>query len=66
MGESTANIPNTPMRWALQTETLSEGIQPGAAPATTIVEVDYVAVWAYEPSGFGEGPFGFGPATGAP
>lgn len=49
VGRVTSRVPNTPMRMALQTETLQSGTQPGAAPATCLIEIDYVRVDAYAP-----------------
>lgn len=47
IGAPVTRIPNTPMRWALQTETTLS-----YAPANTVqghVLIDYAAVWAYRP-----------------
>lgn len=49
IGTSTSRIPNTPMRWVLQTETeLSPSPEPDDA-VTGYVEVDWVGVWSYTP-----------------
>lgn len=46
--EATSRIPNTPMRWVLQTETrLSGGVPPTGAAGS--VYIDYVKVWDYTP-----------------
>jgi len=42
----TTRIPNTPMRWVLQTETELNQTYPAAA-AVANVQVDYVKVWRY-------------------
>ncbi len=44
IGRSTSRVPNTPMRWTLQTETGLSGITP-APSASGFVEIDWVAVW---------------------
>lgn len=47
IGTSTSRIPNTPMHWVIQTET-----SLGAAPSNSAaghVQVDWVAVWSYQP-----------------
>lgn len=44
----TSRIPNTPMRWVLQTETQLSGGAPSSA-VSGHVYVDWVAVWAYDP-----------------
>jgi hypothetical protein len=47
VGESTKRIPDTPMRWVLQTETCLGGcVIP--ADARGSVQIDYVKVWKYE------------------
>jgi hypothetical protein len=48
VGESTERIPNTPMRWALQTETCLGGCDIPAGSQGK-VQIDYVKVWRYEP-----------------
>jgi hypothetical protein len=46
--EATSRIPNTPMRWVLQTETrLSGGAPPTSAAGS--VYIDWVSVWRYAP-----------------
>jgi beta-glucanase (GH16 family) len=46
--EATERIPNTPMRWVLQTETrLSGGAPPTSAAGS--VYIDWVSVWKYSP-----------------
>jgi hypothetical protein len=46
--ETTERIPNTPMRWVLQTETrLSGGAPPTSAAGS--VYIDWVSVWRYAP-----------------
>jgi hypothetical protein len=47
VGRATSRVPNTPMRMALQTETPQDGTQPGAAPATCTIEVDYIEIRPY-------------------
>jgi hypothetical protein len=48
IGHSTSRVPNTPMRWVLQTETrLSGGPPPPSAAGN--VEIDWVAIWRYAP-----------------
>lgn len=43
LGVSTSRVPNTPMRWVLQTETKLSGAVP--TTATGNVQIDYVKVW---------------------
>lgn len=43
-----SRIPNTPMRWVLQTETQLSG-GPPLSSVSGHVYVDWVAVWAYDP-----------------
>ncbi len=46
IGVVTDRIPNTPMRWVLQTETALDGTKP--EPSTVAnVEIDWVSAWAY-------------------
>ncbi|NAZ73868.1 family 16 glycosylhydrolase [Kineococcus sp. T13] len=45
VGRATSRVPNTPMRCALQTETLQSGTQPPAGDATQIIKWDSVGVW---------------------
>jgi len=52
VGRTTERIPNTPMRWVLQTETQLSGGKP-AASARGTVEIDWVSVWAYDATTFG-------------
>jgi len=52
IGTSTSRVPNTPMRYALQTENNNGPTQPPAgAAATANVYVDYVKVFDYAPTG---------------
>lgn len=46
IGVATARIPNTPMRWVLQTETTLDSTLPDPA-ASANVEIDWVSAWAY-------------------
>ena len=47
IGRSTVRVPNTPMRWVLQTETALRG--PGPAPDVEgHVLVDWVTVWSHD------------------
>jgi hypothetical protein len=47
-GHSTSRVPNTPMRWVIQSETAIGGDAP--APSTQgNIEIDWVAVWSYVP-----------------
>jgi Tfp pilus assembly protein PilE len=46
VGRTTTRIPNTPMRWVLQTETHVTG-GPPPADARGNVDIDWVSVWAY-------------------
>jgi hypothetical protein len=48
IGHSTSRIPNTPMRWVLQTETRLGGGPPPPSAAGN-VEIDWVAIWRYAP-----------------
>jgi hypothetical protein len=48
VGESTKRIPNTPMRWVLQTETCLDDCEI-PADARGNVQIDYVKVWKYRP-----------------
>ena len=48
LGKATSRIPDTAMRWVIQTET----VLGGAAPEDTAnghVYLDWVAIWAYDP-----------------
>ncbi len=45
IGKSTSRIPNTPMRWVLQTETTLTGVTPTNTSGS--VHVDYARVWKY-------------------
>jgi hypothetical protein len=49
VGRTTTRIPNTPMRWVLQTETHVSG-GPPPVDARGNVEIDWAAVWAYDPA----------------
>lgn len=44
IGRTTTRVPNTPMRWVIQTETALNGVTP-APSASATVEIDWVAVW---------------------
>lgn len=44
IGRSTQRVPNTPMRWVIQTETALNGVTPDPR-ASGFVEIDWVAVW---------------------
>lgn len=46
IGKATSRIPNTPMHWVIQSETALDGSIPAA---TATIEVDWLAVWAYQP-----------------
>jgi beta-glucanase (GH16 family) len=46
--EATERIPNTPMRWVIQTETRIGGGAPPTSAAGSVY-IDYVKAWAYEP-----------------
>jgi beta-glucanase (GH16 family) len=48
IGESTQRIPNTPMRWVIQTETKIQTTPPPTS-AQGHVYLDYVEVWDYAP-----------------
>jgi len=48
LGTSTSRVPNTRMRWVLQTETELNSTYP-ASSAVANVQVDYVRVWKYVP-----------------
>ena len=48
IGTTSTRIPNTAMRWVLQTETALSG-EPPPANAEGHVYIDWVAVWAYAP-----------------
>jgi Glycosyl hydrolases family 16 len=48
IGTTTSRIPNTPMHWVIQTETALDGSTPSASAAGH-VQVDWVAVWSYNP-----------------
>lgn len=53
IGTVTTRIPNTPMRYVLQTENADD---PSDQPtAEAVIQVDYVAVWAYSPTTTGAG-----------
>lgn len=45
VGESSFKVPNTPMRWVLQTETSQSSHTPKSAQG--VLEVDYARVWKY-------------------
>lgn len=45
-GRTTDRVPNTPMHWVIQTETVLNGQKPGAQ--TGHVQIDWVAIWAYD------------------
>ncbi len=47
IGSSTSRIPNTPMRWVLQTETILGGTVPNNTSGN--VQIDRVSVWKYVP-----------------
>jgi len=49
IGKSTSRIPNTPMRWVLQTETTLSGQVPSNTTAGN-VQLDWVAIYAYCPT----------------
>ena len=49
VGSSTVRIPDTPMHWVLQTETRLSGGSP-ADSVSGHVQVDWVAIWSYDPS----------------
>jgi outer membrane biosynthesis protein TonB len=46
--EATSRIPNTPMRWVLQTETRLSGGAPPTSGAGSVY-IDWVSVWRYAP-----------------
>lgn len=46
IGKTTKRVPNTPMRWVLQNETVPKRNIP--ADATGNIQIDYVAVWKYD------------------
>lgn len=46
VGKTTSRVPNTAMRWVIQSETALDGSIPAAAAS---IEVDWLAVWAYAP-----------------
>lgn len=48
IGKTTQRIPNTPMRWIIQTETAIDGTSP-TDNAEGHVYLDWVAIWAYAP-----------------
>jgi hypothetical protein len=48
IGRATERIPDTPMRWVLQTETAIDGSAPSDL-AEGHVYLDWVAIWAYAP-----------------
>jgi len=48
IGDSTANIPDTPMHWVLQTESEIGGSKP-AASASGNLQIAWVSVWSYDP-----------------
>jgi len=48
IGKATNRVPNTPMRWVIQTETAIDGTVP-ADSAAGHVYLDWVAIWAYAP-----------------
>jgi hypothetical protein len=48
IGAPTSRIPDTPMRWVLQTETSLSGVVP-ADSAVANVQIDWVAAWSYNP-----------------
>jgi hypothetical protein len=48
IGRSTARIPNTAMRWVLQTETALSSTPP-ATSAQGHVYIDWVVIWSYAP-----------------
>lgn len=48
VGETKERIPNTPMRWVLQTETCLDGCDI-PADAAGKVQIDHVKVWKYQP-----------------
>ncbi len=50
IGISTSSIPNTPMHWVLQTESELNTTTKPAASAQGNLQVDWVSVWAYDPS----------------
>jgi beta-glucanase (GH16 family) len=47
IGSSTSRIPNTPMRWVIQSETSLNRSKIPASTAT--IQVDYLRVWAWTP-----------------
>ena len=48
IGQSTTRIPNTPMHWVLQTETVIDGTTPPSSSAGN-VQIDWVAIYKYAP-----------------
>lgn len=48
IGHSTSRVPNTPMRWVLQTETNLSSTLPSTSESAHVY-VDYVRVWKYAP-----------------
>lgn len=48
VGHSTSRIPNTPMRWVIQTETNISSTPPPTDAAGDVL-IDWVAVWSYAP-----------------
>jgi hypothetical protein len=48
IGQTTSNVPNTPMHWVLQTETSTYGVVPTDTAAGN-VQIDWVAVYSYQP-----------------
>jgi hypothetical protein len=53
IGSSTKRVPNTPMHWVLQTETMLSGPEPSDS-ARGHVQIDWVSAWKYG----GGGPSG--------
>jgi hypothetical protein len=49
IGRTTERVPNTPMHWVLQTETVLHAAPPAPNVAGD-VQIDWVAAWAYDPS----------------
>jgi beta-glucanase (GH16 family) len=48
IGTSTSRVPNTPMRWVIQTET-NVSSTPPPQDAAGHVQIDWVAIWSYAP-----------------
>jgi beta-glucanase (GH16 family) len=50
VGRATTAIPNTPMHWVLQTETVLRTPAPPDPSVAGDVQIDWVAAWAYDPT----------------